>query len=401
MKVDAPSWRPAVKSTVTAVSLGLLAILTIGPLLLEPRTVDFLPPYSSRLMTGLGVAGVLLLMTLALGVRARLDRPGEPNASRNIVFFAVLAAVLMLLHWIEVDQHPVPMQWQRELYVGLFNHTFEAPHNYRPLPYGFARLVERLTHSWLFAVLSYRWFFTFWFLWASYRLARMFLDPVRALWSLAPLALSYPLSILHYWGQLTDPLSHTLFVLAFIYLLEDRPVALAVALSLGVLAKETAVIVVPAYLACYWRRGWRTWFVTAGIGSACVAAFLAARVPLGWGLGYGNINGTTGLMIGTNLGFGEPVASSTVPLWMNYLHPLLFVGVFVPPLLERWSNIDPRLRAICLTVTPLLLLSNVCFGWLYESRNYMPLVPLLATMAFTPRGEAIQSERAELHRVGT
>jgi hypothetical protein len=352
-------------------------------------------------MTGLGVAGVLLLMALALCVRARLDRPSEVHASRNILLFAALAAVLTLLHWIEVDAHPLPMQWQRELYVGLFNHTFEAPHNYRPLPYGFARLVERLTHDWLFAILSYRWFFTFWFLWASYRLARMFLDPVRSLWSLAPLVLFYPLSVLHYWGQLTDPLSHTLFVLTFIYLLEDRPLALAAALALGVLAKETAVIVAPAYLACYWRRGWRSWFITAGLGSACLAAFLAARVPLGWGLGYWNINGTTGLMIGTNLGFGEPIAHSTVPLWMNYLHPLVFVGVFVPVLIERWPSIDPRLRAVCLMVTPLLLLSNVCFGWLYESRNYMPLVPLLATMAFTPRSEVVQSERAELHKVGT
>ena len=401
MIVDAPSWRPPAKRIFAAASLGLLAVLTLGPLLLEPRPVQFLPPYSSPIKTCLGMAGVLLLMALTLTLRARLDRGSEPHAARNIVLFAALAAVLTLLHWLEVDRYPVPMQWQRKLYVGLFNHTFEAPHNYRPLPYGFARLVERLTHSWLFAILSYRWFFTFWFLWASYRLARTFLDPMRALWSLAPLVLFYPLSILYYWGQLTDPLSHTLFVLAFIYLLEDRLLALAAALTLGVLAKETAVIVAPAYLACYWRRGWRTWFVTAGLGSACLAAFLAARVPLGWGLGYGNFNGTTGLMIGTNLGFGEPIANLTVPLWMNYLHPLLFIGAFVPVLIERWPSIDPRLRATCLTVTPLLLLSNVCFGWLYESRNYMPLVPLLATMAFTPRGEVVQPERAELHKVGT
>jgi hypothetical protein len=401
MNVDAPAWRPPVKLTLTAASLGLLAILTIGPLLLEPRPVDFLPPYSSAVMTGLGMACVLMLMAQALTIRARLDGLSEPHPYRNIALFAALAAVLTLLHWIEVDQHLVPMQWQRELYVGLFNHTFEAPHNYRPLPYGFARLVERLTHNWLFAILSYRWFFTFWFIWASYRLARMFLDPGRALWSLVPLILFYPLSVLYYWGQLTDPLSHTLFVLAFIYLLEDRPLALAAALALGVLAKETAVIVAPAYLACYWRRGWRTWFITAGLGLACLVAFLAARVPLGWGLGYDNLNGTTGLMIGTNLGFGEPIANLTIPLWMNYLHPLLFIGVFVPALIDRWPRIDPRLRAMCLTVTPLLLLSNVCFGWLYESRNYMPLGSLLATMAFTPRGEVVQPERPELHKAGT
>jgi hypothetical protein len=317
------------------------------------------------------------------------------------MLFAILAALMTLLHWVEVDRNASAMQWQGQLYVDVFNHKAEAPHNYRPLPYGVARLIERVTHDWIFAILSYRWFFNFWFVWASYRLGRLFLDRTRALLSLIPLALFYPLSVLHYWGQLTDPLSHTLFVLAFVYLVEDRPVALAAALALGVMAKETAVIVAPAYLACHWRRGLRPWLITAGLGAACCAAFLAARLPLGWWPGYGNINGTPGLMIGTNLGFGETIANSTLPLWVNYLHPLLFIGVFVPSLIRHWTRIDARLRAVCLTVTPLLLLSNVCFGWLYESRNYMPLVPLLATMALSPLGTMVQSERPELQRLGT
>ncbi len=308
---------------------------------------------------------------------------------------------MTLMHWIEVDRQPEPMRWQRELYVGLFNHEFEAPHNYRPLPYGFARLVERLTHDGTFACVSYRWFFTFWFVWASYRLARLFLGPNRALLTLMPLVLLYPLSILYYWGQLADPLSHALFVLAFIYVLEDRPLALAAALALGVLAKETAVIVAPAYLACYWRRGLQAWLISAGLGGACLAAFLAARLPLGWRPGFDNINGTSGLMIGTNLGFGVSIATTSVPMRENYLHPLLFVGFFVPAIVWRWRQIDPRLRALGLTVTPLLLLSNVCFGWLYESRNYMPLVPLLATMAMPTARAAAQSERRDCHKMGT
>ena len=77
----------------------------------------------------------------------------------------------------------------------------------------------------------------------------------------------------------------------------------------------------------------------------------------------------------------EPIATSYVPLAMNYLHPLLFIGPFLPFLILGWRRIDSRLRAICLTLVPLVLLSNLCFGWMYESRNYMPLVPLLATMA--------------------
>jgi hypothetical protein len=113
-----------------------------------------------------------------------------------------------------------------------------------------------------------------------------------------------------------------------------------------------------------------------------VAAFLAARLPLGWRPGsYDQINGTTGLMIGTNLGFGEQISQLIPSLFENYLHPILFVGLFLPSIVRRWRHIDPHLRALFLIVTPLLLASNLCFGWLYESRNYMPLLPLLATMA--------------------
>jgi hypothetical protein len=276
------------------------------------------------------------------------------------------------------------MEWQQDTYLRILNHRMDAPHQYRPLPYGFVRLLELATHDWPFSCVAYRWFFTTWFLWASYRLARLYHRPGTALVAVTPVVLLYPLSVLYYWGQLTDPLSHALFVLSLIYLLEDRPGPLALSLALGVAAKETVVLLVPVYLACYWRRGLRAWAVTALLGAAAVAAFVAAR-STHWRPGYGAINGTSGLMIGTNLGIGPPLYVGAAPLWVNYAHPLLFVGPFLPSLLWRWRRIDPRLRTACVTLTPLLLLSNLCFGWMYESRNYMPLVPLLATAALPVR----------------
>jgi hypothetical protein len=111
-----------------------------------------------------------------------------------------------------------------------------------------------------------------------------------------------------------------------------------------------------------------------------VAAYFAVRLPLGWRLGYGAINGTTELMILPNL-IGSDKYNYPCPLVMNYFYPFLFVGSFLPLIAWGWRRIDSRLHAICLTLVPLVLLSNLCFGWMYESRNYMPLVPLLATMA--------------------
>jgi hypothetical protein len=86
-------------------------------------------------------------------------------------------------------------------------------------------------------------------------------------------------------------------------------------------------------------------------------------------------------MVFDNLGIGERYYSSAAPLWQHYLQPALFVLPFVPFIAWGWRRLDGRLKAMCLVLTPLVLLSNLCFGWLYESRNYMPLLPLLATAA--------------------
>src|SRR5205085_874917 len=126
-----------------------------------------------------------------------------------------------------------------------------APHQFRPLPYGFTRTLERVTGDWAFSCVAYRAFFTWWFLWGAYRFARLWFRPGPAFVAVVPVVLLYPLSIWYYLGQLTDPLSHALFVLALTLTVRDRWAPLAVALALGVLAKETVVLMVPVYWACY------------------------------------------------------------------------------------------------------------------------------------------------------
>jgi hypothetical protein len=388
--VDAPRQAEGV---ITWCGLLLLTLVTVGPLLVLRRPVGFVPAYANPAATWAAEAGVLVILGLVLAVRAFLDRYSEPRPFLLALGLAALAGGMSAIHWNIVDSDPNRLKWQRdEIYLGVLNSTDRTdptvPHRYRPLPYGFARLLEWATGDFLFAIVVCRWFFTWWFLWGAYRLARLFLQPAKALVSLIPLAVLYPFSVLYYKGQLTDPLSHALFMLALIWVFEDRPGPLAAALALGVAAKETAVVLVVVYFVCWWRRGLRTWVISAGLGLACVAAFLAVRLPQGWRLGMPNVNGLERLMIGSNLGFGPQAGWTTVPLWANYVHPLLFVGPFLPPLIWGWCRLDHRLRAACIALVPLLLVSNLCFGWMYESRNYMPLVPLLATavLAVTPKG---------------
>jgi hypothetical protein len=363
-------------------AFATLAVLCGAPFFLEHAPVTILPPYAEQWQTVAACGAVLLAMFAAISVRCRLDQAAERRAIALNLLFVALAGALTVMHWAMVDADTGRQQWQRDLYEKLFANAYSAPHQYRPLPYGFVRTLERVTHDWLFSCLAYRWFFTYWFVWGWYRLARTVHTTSRALLTLAVLLPLYPLSVMNYLGQLTDPLSHALFVFAMLCIWQDRPAVMAAALFLGVLAKETAVILVPAYFACQWRQGWKASLTAAALGAVGVAAFLAARLPLGWPSGDRPINGA-GLMIGTNLGFGPPAYFSSAPFWQvqNYLHPLLFVGVFLPLVAWNWRHSDRCLRIQCVVLTPLLLLSNVCYGWLYESRNYVPLLPLLTTLA--------------------
>lgn len=380
--------------------LALVAAASLAPLLFEPRPVAWVVPFSSAAVSFAAKAAVVAVMLAALGLRAAADRRSEPWALPLVTLFAALAAFMTALHWYALDVSEPLAAWQRDLYFGILNHTADPPHVFRPLPYGFTRTLERLTGDWVFSFLAYRWFFCFWFVWASYRFARRWYGMAASLLPVGAAAALYPLSIRWYWGQLTDPVNHALFVLALIYVVEERWLLLAATLALAVPAKETALLVVPAAFASAWCAGGMRLRVvlgvfvkTAALGGVGLAAFLAVRLPLGWRPGNESMNGLPGLMIGANLGLGEPIATSTVPLSENYVHPAVFVGVFLPFIAWGWRRVDVQLKAVILTLTPLLLFSNLCFGWMYESRNYMPLVPLLATTALAGVPRAARRER--------
>jgi hypothetical protein len=389
---------------VSLIGLLLLALFCLIPLFIEQGPIEFVRPYRSILSTWLAKALVLAGMGLVIGLHAWAVRcDGAWWLPLLLVF---LAGLMAGYHSFRVDADEPRAAWQRESYLDLLNHRPEesgqlrVPHQYRLLPYGFVRGLEHLTGDFWFSCVAYRWFFSYWFLWFSYRFARYFLSRGKSLLALLPIVALYPLSVEHYSGQLTDPLSHSMFALALVYIVEDRWIALAAALALGVLAKETAVLLVPAYMACYWRGGLPVLAKTAVLGAVCLAAYLAARLPLGWSLGYGSINGTEGLMIGDNLGIGAPRYQPAVPIIFNYVHPLLFVGSFLPLIVWHWRRIDERLRALYLVLTPLLLFSNLCFGWMCESRNYVPLLPLQGIMVLQGTASPpIRRENPEFARV--
>jgi hypothetical protein len=368
--------------------LALVAFLSLPPLLFERPVVGPVADYSSPALAAVSKTLILAVLLGVMAVAAWANRAADPWAPRLVLPLALLAALVTAWHWYWRDRIPWIADWQRGMYLDILNHRREAPHQFRPLPYGFTRSLELVSADWTFSCLAYRWFFSYWFLQGCYGFARLWFPPALSLLTLIPVGVLYPLSVWYYLGQLTDPLSHALFVYACIWAVQDRTALLAASLVLGVWAKETVMLMVPVYWACHWRGGLRPALKTGLVGAACVAAFLAVRLPYGWYPGYETMNGTDRLMVLDNLGIGEPHYASAAPAWQNFLQPAVFVVPFLPFIAWGWRRLDGRLKAICLVLPPLLLLSSLCFSWLYESRNYMPLLPVLATAALgaVPRG---------------
>jgi hypothetical protein len=401
-----PTWQSVIRlkdnRTDGLATLALLAvgIISVIPLLVEPFPREQASSWATRLLEYLSKGTIVLVLGSAITIQANIK--GSHKLTLGLV---TLAALMATVHYVFVDREPGAAAWQAELYHDILNHTrspddgqYRAPHQFRPLPYGFVRSLELVTGDRSFATFVYRWFFCYWFLWAAYYFARYYHTPLRAGLTLVPLLLLYPFSIAYYLGQLTDPMSHALFAISLLCLVQGRLPLLALSLALGIMAKETVVIVVPAYFFyAYWKRlpFWPTVLQTVGLGAVCIAAFLAMRLPLeGWSFNNQSMNGNEQSMVISNLltpemanrlGLPEPRYVSTVPMAQNYLQPLLFIGSFVPLIVVNWRHIDGGLKWLFFVLTPLLLFSSLYYSWLYESRNYMPLVPLLATMALPQR----------------
>lgn len=393
------------RALLPTLALFALAAISFAPLLVERLPISWAPPYDSLTTIWSAQAAVIIAMCLIVAFRARLDRATEPYPGYLNFSLAALAALMVIYHWQTIDADFGNANWQAVLYLDILNRRAVAPHLYRALPYGFVRSLEWLTRDWEFSCVTYRWFFTYWFLWAAYRFTREFHTPFNAFAATLIIPALYPVSIQYYQGQLTDPLSHALFALGLTYIVQDRWLALAGTLALGILAKETAVILVPAYLACYWPKGLSSaWHPTEKwkglvlrsvfLATICVGVFLAVRLPAGLELNTKSINGAPGLMIGTNLGIGRPLFRiEPYMMRQNFVQPALFIGVFLPFIILQWRRLDRRLRILCLVLTPLVLASNLCFGWMWESRNYVPLLPVLAAMALPfPKGNAETSK---------
>ena len=322
-------------------------------------------------------AGFVYLPAILVAVLCyALDRfPTRKEKIHTLLLCVVLAFLTTYLHVWMVDlgqyfQGHSNLEWQ------LFTHKLVLelspnipPHSYRFLPNSLVRLFEQVSGDFVSARDGYRNLFGVLFFYSFYRLARLFLRHGGSLICLPLLAVVLPVSF-RFFGQLTDPLSHLSFILAFVFIETEQFVYLLLAVTIGCLAKETIVAMAGYYVLFRWCEKSFLW-KSALLIVASVAVYAMARIAVLRGLpGYEQISGV-----------GSEHILNNWNDYGNWLPGLLYtLGIFVPFVIAGWQKSPWTLRTLAIYWLPVLLVSGLFFSWLREARNYVPLAAILVIL---------------------
>jgi hypothetical protein len=331
---------------------------------------------------GLQMAGkALLVLALAIITRGIWQQDPEPGRLKTIRYFgfALLAALLTDLHFHTVDLFH--MDWQINQYGGILMHNYQPPDQYRFLPQGTLWWMALSNGDFIFSYLAYRFFFTFLLCHAIYRLARLYLSPQNSILIVFLYGAFYPLSTRYYYGNLLDPMSHLVMVTAFYYCRLRKFWSFFWLFVLGVFIKETMLLLAPCYylmnLETTRLREERNWRQIILLGITGMAVFFACRLPFHFVYSFESLNRTPQCMIYANLGMSRAQVWSTVPVFERYLHPVLFLFMWLPLIIWQRRRLPVSLFWTSLYLAAGLYATNLCFGWNYESRNFIPGLVLL------------------------
>lgn len=304
------------------------------------------------------------------------------QASRKqglIVAFSCLflTGIVNNVHRYYIDQGPAVFayasneNWQETLQqnVVILNPGV-APHSYRFLPNGIVQWLQIARVDYRSAADTYRLLTGLLLFYAIYRFARRYTTFAGALIAILLPAALYPISIERYAGQLTDPLSHLSFVIAFISLATANFPLLFTTLLIGSLAKETVSALAGFYvLFC---RSDRRYVPKAVV--LCVAS-----LAFYYGVRYFVLHGTMSYTSISLTDRGHILAALQDPRWPFVVPLMVFGGAYF--LLIAWKNTPPLLKNLYLFLVPVLLITSFVFSWPQEGRNYMPLVYILGVIA--------------------
>jgi hypothetical protein len=293
-----------------------------------------------------------------------------------------LIAVLLgigngMLHWQAVDRSW--RDYQADEHAQIIAGTFFSPDQYRILTYALAEALVRLglpIHS---AHEVWRVIFTSASLFVFYRYARGWFSPMVALMGMFMLAAAIPLTYVYYMMQVSDPLNMLVFFLAFWAMREGRDGWLVPLVGLGMLNRESPLLIPVFYLAVRWGQPWGRWLpLCAGL------LVLAAGVYVGLRFAYGP----------------KPPCCSTDPLehlrvnftdWRAYVDALGVLNVALWGAWLGWPRRPDFLRRTALIV-PVFLVPYLLYGTVREARYYLPVLAIVIPMALFYLLEATRDE---------
>jgi hypothetical protein len=353
--------------------LIVLVVLAGVAVALLPVIFQWSAPPNPRMGASFTYLPAILVAILCYALDPASNRKEKVD---TLLLCLVLAFLTTYLHiWlVDLGQyfegHP-NLEWQLLTHKAVLElNPRMPPDSYRFLPNSLVRLFEQVTGDFVSARDGYRNLFEVLLFYSLYRLARLYLGHGGSLFCLPLLAVIFPPSFRFYAGQVTDPLSHLSFILAFIFIETEQFVYLVLTVAIGCLAKETIVAMAGYYLLFRWRDKlylWKSVFLIL----ASMGVYAIARISVLHGLpAYEQISGV-----------GSEQVSQNWNDYARWVPGLLYtLGVFVPFVIAGWQKSPWNLRSLAIYWFPVLFLSGLFFSWLREVRNFVPVAAILVIL---------------------
>jgi hypothetical protein len=327
----------------------------------------------------------------------RAERRRGLDRSRSMILAVLifsLTGIVNQIHYFFVDKGAVfsyenNLAWQEGVHAAVVRFDFAAiPHIYRFLPNGVVLWMQLLRIDFHAARDIYRLIFNLLLFYALYRYARLYTDYLGGILTLLFVAVVYPIGFEAYAGQLTDPMSHLSFVLAFIFLETGDFAFLLSTLLIGSLAKET-VLALAGFYVLFCRTERRYPFKALILCLCSAVAYWGVRLLVLRGpLHYQQVS--------SGISLAHPLFNLRTQGWLTAI--LALFGGYTVFLVLAWNDTPSILKRLVLYLLPILIGANMLIGWLHEIRNYMPAVFVLAVIAARYISRHILSPRIDADR---
>ena len=290
--------------------------------------------------------------------------------ARRLPFDAQVAAAAALLgigngmlHWQAVDR--VWRDFQVQEHTSVIAGTYVAPVQYRILTYALAEGLVRIglpIHS---AHEVWRVIFTALSLFVLYRFLRGWFSPLPSLLGMFMLAAIIPLTYVYYMMGVTDPLNMLVFFLAFWAIREGRDVWLIPLVAVGMLNRESPILIPLFYVAVRWGEPFGQWLtVFVGASAAAVGVFLGLHLV------YRPVCCDYSVL--------EAIVVNLTD-WRAYLDAIVVFNIGLWGTWIGWRRRPEFLRRVSLMV-PVFILPYLLQGTVRESRYWLPLLGIVIPM---------------------